>query len=106
MTVNNVNDFTRAIVSVVKAAASNSFAPSSYPETYALALVVQERHTILPAEQLNILEEGHDETSSIELEAIVRTWVKGTYQSERDLMCNLADAWCVLNNIALPDDRR
>lgn len=104
----NLTPFAHSLTAVVAQRVSNSFAPHSYPDDYAYSYLTRYSYA-LPAEQRLLLPDDTDDAPAYSdkvLASVVETWAARTENTEQDVVCDLADAYCVLNNITLPDDRR
>jgi hypothetical protein len=104
----NLTPFAHSLTAVVAQRVSNSFAPHSYPDDYAYSYITRYSYA-LPMEQRLFLPDDYDDAhgySDKVLASVVETWAARTENTEQDVVCDLADAYCVLNNITLPDDRR
>ena len=106
----NLTPFAHSLTAVVANQVRNSFVPHFYPNDYAYSYLTRYSYA-LPAEQRRLLPDDDADMSYYAhsdkaLSNIVESWAARTEQTEQDVVCDLADAYCVLNNISLPADRR
>jgi len=86
---------------------SSEFSESSYPNGYAHKFLFTHAQKVLPAQLYQMFKENtlYELTDAV-MQATVEEWADLTHNSESELFLDLADAWCVLNNITLPPRRR